>query len=350
MDWDEDGCGANVRFHAPRSSVRPTGNPRITDMRSFFGRLALIGVLLSILGGGYVYWSTWQNNRLPQGIAWGNGRIEATEVDIAAKFPGRVEQVLVREGDDVRAGQLLVRIDAKSARAGLAQARARLDRAREQIKLARAEIVRRRSELELARIEHNRSRTLIERGFSTQERVDRDRTRVETAEAALSAARAAQMDAIAIESEARAKIDEVEANLSDMDLYAPTSGRVLYRLAEPGEMLPSGGKALVVVDLDDLYMTIYLSEKLAGRVPVSAEARLRLDAYPERTFPARVSFVSSEAEFTPKEVQTVEERQKLVFRVKLTAVENRERLLKPGMPGVGYVKLDDAAVWPVKLP
>ncbi|MFO0996939.1 MAG: efflux RND transporter periplasmic adaptor subunit [Alphaproteobacteria bacterium] len=320
-------------------------------MSSLAGRLTLIGALVALVaGGGYVYWRVEHRNRMPEGIAWGNGRMEATEVDIAAKFPGRIEQVLVREGDDVSAGQLLVRVDAKSVRASLAQARARLDQAREQIKLTRAEITRRSSELALARIEANRSRTLLERGFSTQERVDRDRTRAETAEAALSQARAAQMDALAIESEARARIDEIEANLSDMDLYAPTAGRVLYRLAEPGEVLPSGGKALVVVDLDDLYMTIYLSEKLAGRVPVGADARLKLDAFPDRSFPARVSFVSSEAEFTPKEVQTVEERQKLVFRVKLSATDNHDRALKPGMPGVGYVKIEGATPWPAKLP
>lgn len=150
--------------------------------------------------------------------------------------------------------------------------------------------------------------------------------------------------------ELHARIDEIDANLSDTTLYAPTNGRVLYRLAEPGEVLAAGGKTIVMIDLDDLYMTIYLPERAAGQVRMKDEALIRLDAIPDKPVAAYVSFLSAEAEFTPKEVETKEERQKLVFRVKLQVRDNRDRMVKPGMPGMGYVRVEPDAPWPPKKP
>lgn len=316
----------------------------------FWRGLAILLVAAAVGGGGFMLWQHWQNRDADPGIVTGNGRIEGNEIDVATKFPGRVDAVLVKEGDDVVAGQPLVRFDSRALRASLNQAKAQLSRASHHVTSASAEIARRRSDLDLADIELKRSETLFERGFATRERLDRDRSRREVNLSLLDAARSALEAAKTEVAELRARIEEIEADLSDTVLYAPTGGRILYRTAEPGEVLAAGGKTLVMIDLDDLYMTIYLPERAAGRVRIQDEALIRLDANPTAPVSAYVSFVSAEAEFTPKEVETTEERQKLVFRVKLQVRDNRDRLVKPGMPGVGYVRVVPDAPWPSKAP
>ena len=141
-------------------------------------------------------------------------------------------------------------------------------------------------------------------------------------------------------------------------LLSPITGRVLYRLAEPGEVLGPGGKALTIVNLQDVYMEIFLPSEQAAAVRVGAEARLTVDALPGRAAPAYVSFVSPEAQFTPKEVETRTEREKLMFRVKVRIdpdlLARHLEKVKTGVPGVAYVRLDPSAEWPedlrVKLP
>lgn len=313
------------------------------------GFLRILAVLLLVVAlgfGGMVLWQRWRSGDETPGMVSGNGRIEGTEIDVATKFPGRVEAVLVKEGDDVLAGQALVRFDARAMRASLAQAKAQLTRATHHVGSATAEIKRRRDDLQLSEIELKRSETLYEKGFATRERLDRDHFRREVNQALLNSSVSA-LEATKTEIvELRARIEEIDANLSDAVLYAPTSGRILYRLAEPGEVLATGGKALVMIDLDDLYMTVYLPERAAGRVRVKDEALIRLDAIPNTPVAAYVSFLSAQAEFTPKEVETTEERQKLVFRVKLQVRDNGARMVKPGMPGMGYIRIEPDAPWP----
>lgn len=312
----------------------------------FLRGVAVLLLVVALGAGGLFLWKRWHNGEQTPGIVFGNGRIEGTEIDVSTKFAGRVEAVLVKEGDDVLAGQPLVRFDARAMRASLAQAKAQLTRATHHVESAAAEIKRRRDDLELSEIELKRSETLYEKGFATRERLDRDHFRREVNLSFLNAARSA-LEATKTEIvELRARIEEIEANLSDATLYAPTSGRVLYRLAEPGEVLVTGGKALVMIDLDDLYMTIYLPERAAGRVRIRDEALIRLDAITNKPVEAYVSFLSAQAEFTPKEVETTEERQKLVFRVKLQVRDNSARMVKPGMPGMGYVRVEPDAPWP----
>jgi hypothetical protein len=146
-----------------------------------------------------------------------------------------------------------------------------------------------------------------------------------------------------------AETERLRADIEDSILKTPRSGRVLYRLAEPGEVLPAGGKILTTVDLDDMYMTVFLSEQEAGKVRIGADARIVLDALPHRAFPARVAFVAPKAQFTPKEVETKTEREKLVFRIKARVLDGNDPILKPGMPGVAYIRVDESAVWPERL-
>lgn len=316
----------------------------------FWRSLAAFLVVVAIGGGGFLLWRHFHDNGETPGIVSGNGRIEGNEIHVATKFPGRVESVYVKEGDDVVAGQPLAKFDARALRASLAQAKAQLARASHHVATAETEIVRRRDDLQLSEIELKRSETLYERGFATRERLDRDHFRREVNLSFLNAARTALEAAKTEVVELHARIDEIDANLSDTTLYAPTNGRVLYRLAEPGEVLAAGGKTIVMIDLDDLYMTIYLPERAAGQVRMKDEALIRLDAIPDKPVAAYVSFLSAEAEFTPKEVETKEERQKLVFRVKLQVRDNRDRMVKPGMPGMGYVRVEPDAPWPPKKP
>jgi HlyD family secretion protein len=150
----------------------------------------------------------------------------------------------------------------------------------------------------------------------------------------------------------------LRTEIADGTLKAPRLGRVQYRLAEPGEVLAAGGKVLTLLDLTDVYLTLFLPETVAGRVALGAEARLVLDAVPNLVIPAQVSFVAAKSQFTPKAVETRTEREKLMFRVKVQIPPDllRQHLsqVKTGLPGVAYVRLDPNAPWPaalqVKLP
>lgn len=318
-------------------------------MKSWLRVLILVALAAALLGsGGWYYWMR-QQSRLPGGIAMGNGRLEAQEIDIAAKYPGRIAAVLVDEGDPVEAGQILARMDTKDLEAALNGAEARIRQARESVRQAAAQATDARSRVALARQELERDQALLEKGFVSNQRIDQRRTDLETAEAGVTAATAHFADVGESVAAAVADAERIHVELDEAVLTAPRAGRVLYRLAEPGEILPAGGKLLTVIDLDDVYMTFFLPTLEAGGLRIGADARIRLDAFADRAFPARITFVASEAQFTPKEVETANEREKLVFRVKAQLLDQDPALLKPGMPGVAYVRFDAAVEWPVWL-
>ena len=319
----------------------------------------IIGVaMIIIVVGGWLLWLNFQEPDLPVGFASGNGRIEATEYDIASTRSGRVIEVLAREGDMVEASQVLARMDTKDLEAELREARAILREAREGKNYADAIVAQRESELSYAKAELKRSQELVKKGHVSQEKVDQSRTARQTAEAALRAARV-----LVIQSEARieaavARIERLNTNVDDSVLKTPIHGRVLYRLTEPGEILPAGGKVLTVLELTDVYMTIYLPTSQTGKVIVGSDARIKIDALPGYTIPAKVSFVAPEAQFTPREVETRTEREKLMFRIKVKIdpelLKARIERVKTGLPGVAFVRLDQNTEWPedlqVKLP
>jgi HlyD family secretion protein len=152
---------------------------------------------------------------------------------------------------------------------------------------------------------------------------------------------------------ARVTIRRIDADIADSALKAPREGRIQYRVAQPGEVVAGGGKVLNLVDLSDVYMTFFLPETATGRVGIGSEIRIVLDAAPRWVVPARASFVADVAQFTPKTVETASERQKLMFRVKARIapelLRRHIRQVKTGLPGMAYVKIDDAAAWPAKL-
>ncbi len=290
---------------------------------------------------------------LPPGFASGNGRLEATEVDVATKIAGRLAEVAVREGDWVESGAVLARLDADDLRAQLRAAEAQALQARKAVDESRAGVRKSQTDVKLAGRTLKRSEELVGRGFITRDKLDRDQTGMEGAQAGMAQAQSRVAEAGAAVAAAEARVEALRVTLADAALKAPVAGRVLYRLAEPGEVLAAGGKALTLLDLSDMFMTIYLPTDQAGQVALNAEARIVLDALPGEPIPATVAFVAPKAQFTPREVETRSEREKLMFRIKLKPTADwlaaHRDLAKGGMPGVGIVRLDPAAAWPVQL-
>jgi HlyD family secretion protein len=317
-------------------------------------------VLLALAAGGYFVWLHLTQAKRPEGFASGNGRIEAIEVNVATKLAGRLEAVLVDEGDMVSTGQELARMDTKALTAQLRSAQAKAEQARRERDYSEAIVRQRNSECALAEKQLARSRTMRKRdpGAISQEQIDHDVTALETARAACAAAKAQLANVDASIEAAVAEVERIRADVDDSVLRAPRDGRILYRLAEPGEVLPVGGRVLTLLDLTDVYMTLFLPTAEAGRVAVGAEVRIIFDAAPQLVIPAAVSFVAPEAQFTPKEVETSSEREKLMFRIKAridpALLRRHINQVKTGVPGVAYVRLDAERPWPeflhVRLP
>ena len=361
--------------------------------------LVVAGILV------YKYWISEQSN-LPAGIVSGNGRIEAKLSDASAKEPLRVKEVLVDEGDLVRPGQVLVRLDTSTideelakneaavaaARAEFAAANSAIAEANSEIAAANADVAgaradvasaeaaveQQQSEVQLAQTEADRQRRMLADNATSkalydvrqsavvttkatlknvEAKSDAAQSRVGAAQAKVGAAQArlgaAQARAEAAQQQIRVALGQVEvtkSRIKDAILISPVTGRVLYRLVEPGEVLGPGGKALTIVDLSDVYMEIFLPSDEAARLKTGAPARITVDYEPNASAAAYVSFVSPEAQFTPKQVETKSEREKLMFRVKIQIppelVAHYVEQIKTGVRGVGYVKVSPDARWP----
>lgn len=313
-------------------------------------RLYIIPLLIVLLAaGGFGYWKSLQD-RLPEGLYEANGRLEATEVQVATKHSGRLAQVLVAEGDSVVTGQLLARIDTRTLEAQREQAQSEVERARENVAAAEATVHLRESERRLAQQDLKRFRELYARGHASGQQIDQQQARFDTASAALDAAKAQVQAAHAAIGAAQAMVAQLTSEIDDSSLRAPMDGIVQLRLAEPGEVLGAGGRVFLLIDPSDQYMNVYLPSAVAGRLAAGDEARILLDAISEQPLPAQVAFVAAKAQFTPKEVETRDERQKLVFRVKLRLTDPAAiPQAKPGMPGSAYVRRDATIAWPQTL-
>lgn len=289
----------------------------------------------------------------PEGFAKTNGRIEAERFDIATKFAGRLQDVNVKEGDYVKAAQVLARLDTSELDAQRREAEATKVQAEQQLAQAQALVAQRNAELKLASLQLERALNLVSKGVTSQEIVDQRQSAKHTAEAAVNAASAEVAVARAAIDAAAARINRLTVDIEDCSLKAPRNGRIEYRLALPGEVLAAGGRVLTLLDLTDVYMTVFFPTSEAGRLRIGGEARIIFDAAPKYVVPATVTFVASEAQFTPKYVETKIEREKLMFRVKVSLppelLEKHENVVKTGVPGVAYVKLSEEAQWPERL-
>ena len=326
-------------------------------------------------------WLQFYSNDLGEAFVSGNGRIEATEVDISSKLAGRIISINADEGDFVSAGQTLALMQLDVLEAQRNEADATRQQAEHQVTAAEAEValreadvaaadavvVQREAELDAAERRLARSQTLSKEGASSLQELDDDRADVRGAQAAVAAAKAQAVSARAAVQSAKAQligtrssvtaavasVERIDADIRDSELKSPRDGRIQFRVAQPGEVLAAGGRVLNLLDLSDVYMTFFLPEAVAGNVPLHTEARIVLDAAPNFPIPATISFVASEAQFTPKSVETASERQKLMFRVKAKIAPEllREHItqVKTGLPGVTWVKLDPEAPWPESL-
>jgi HlyD family secretion protein len=310
-----------------------------------------LGAAAAVAFGGFLYWKSLQG--LPSGIAAGNGRIEAKLVDVSAREPLRVKEILVEEGALVKPGQVLVKMDTSTLDAELAHANSEVASAQQRLAVARATITKSKSQVNLANVEAKRSKNLVAQGAGSQRELDVRNSHLETTSASLAETQASLKTAEQQVEVAKAAAATIQTRINDATLVSPVTGRVLYRLAEAGEVLGAGGKALTLVNLEDVYMEIFLPSEQAASVKMGSEGRITVDYDPSRAIVGVVSFVSPEAQFTPKQVETKSERDKLMFRVKIQvpkefAAEYVDRL-KTGIRGVGYVKFDQSATWPPAL-
>ena len=283
-------------------------------------------------------------------FASGNGRLEATEVNISTKLAGKIEQILAEEGAYVKKGQKLVQMQTNVLEAQLAQAKAVIKVKEALLVQAKATLMQKESACKNAESRYNRGKILFEKNAASQQTYENDLAAYESAKAELDAARAVIPQAKADILAAKADAARIQADIDDSTLVAPLDGRIQYRISEVGEVLNAGGRVLNLVDLTDVYLTFFLPESAAGNVRIGADVRLLIDALPKVPIPAKVSFVASVAQFTPKTVETKIERQKLMFRVKAKIDPELLRkyidLVKTGLPGVAWVRIDDTAEWP----
>ena len=318
-------------------------------------RVALLSLLLVICAGAAVSWVSWHQHQaqLPPGIASGNGRLESDQIDIDTKFAGRITKLFIDEGDMVAAGQVVAMMDTRDLQASLKKSEALVDLAQRSLDEAKANLAQQQTQVTLARQELDRTSALVPKGFATVELLDQWRQQMSAAVAAQIAVNHKVAQAEFALDAATHDVELYRVHILDNALVAPREGRIQYRVANVGEVLPAGGKVFTMLDTSYVYMDIYLPTAEAGRIRLGSEARIVLDAYPSHVIPTKVVFIASQAQFTPKTVETKDERAKLMFRIRLRIDPERLRghadLVRSGLPGVGYVHTDPEAAWPAKL-
>jgi HlyD family secretion protein len=309
--------------------------------------------VLVVVAGGIAAWVILSKPSLPKGIAGVNGRLEAQEVDVVAKYAGRLKTVLADEGDTIDKGQVVATIDTEPLEAQLRAAEAQIVEAQHALSAALAAVKVKEAESGLAAREYNRAKPLIKNGAISQQELDVDLAKLDAAQAGVAGAKADSVKAQATIDAATATSERLKAEIADNTLRAPVRARVETRVAQPGEVVGEGGKVLTTYDLADVYMYVFLPTDQAGKVALGSDARIVLDAMPKNPIRATVTYVSPNAQFTPKTVETAEERHNLSFRVKLQIDKERlrayEKLVKTGLPGMGYVRTDPNTPWPERL-
>jgi len=292
-----------------------------------------------------------------------SGTVEAVEVTISARTSGQVESVFVEEGARVQTGDPLAVIDSEALQIQLRQAQAGVELARSQLELllkgARVEDIRQTEEsakqaeakLYLAEEDLRRIRSLYEKKSATAKMLQDAEAQYEVARAQHEAAAQALLKVRTLSrpeevraaqarlAQAEAGRDLLQKTIADATVISPVSGMVTHKAVEPGEFVAPGRPLITIADLKNIRLNIYVTEAELGRVRLGQPAEIRIDSHPERSFSGTVIFISPEAEFTPKNVQTKEERVKLVFRVKVE-IPNPEGILKPGMPADALIITD----------
>jgi HlyD family secretion protein len=264
-------------------------------------RLIVVGILLAAgVSAALVYRLA---HSPEQGVLVLSGNVEVTEVNVGFKLPGRVQMLFTDEGRSVKKGDKIAALDGAEYETQVAQSRAALQNVKAQ--------------LDQAKREYDRAEMLFHEGAISQQQMDGAKTTYEVTVSQVQQASAALRNA--------------GVKLNDTIIYAPLSGIVLKKNVEEGETVSSGTPIVTIGDLDNTWIKVYVREDKLGFAKLGQQVEVKTDTYPDKRYPGLVTFISSEAEFTPKAVQTQEERVKLVFGVKVS-VQNMNNELKPGMP------------------
>ncbi|MDE1999098.1 MAG: HlyD family efflux transporter periplasmic adaptor subunit [Burkholderiales bacterium] len=316
----------------------------------------VLGAVVSALmvSGAWATWSLMRPDEAGARIVKGNGRLDVQRIEIASKFAGQVLTVPVQEGDTVQAGEVIAQMDPSDYQAQLQGVQAMRQRATQAMARAQGEINVQRIKADVAQMDLNNVQDLRQQDLVSDSEVRKRRAQRDGEQNGVHIATAALGEAKAAQAEAEAGIKRLTQAIADHTLKAPVGGRIEYRVVEPGSVIPAGGRVATLLDTSHVYMTLFLPTLSAGQVQVGDEARIVLDAAPHTPLPAKVSFVSAEAQFTPKQVETSSEREKLTYRVKLalsaeTALAHAG-LIKAGMTGNGYVRLRAERDWPDQPP
>jgi HlyD family secretion protein len=356
--------------------------------------LIVVLVLIVVAAGFFAVQRFVVSHGLPEGLIQANGRIEGDHITIASKFSGRVQELLAREGDTVHAGQVLVRLDDAQTRTRVEQARRGFEALESQVQAAHATLAVLNLEVPLAietadagilsaravldkaravedeaRRDVERMRPLIAEQAVSRQQLDQAEAKWSVAKNEIAAARSkltqavkelAQADlgwkrvrpkeseVVTLErqrDQAEAALAEAESILADLTIVAPTSGTITTRMVNTGEVVMAGAPLLELVDLDRLYLKVYIPEIEIGKVRLDLPARIYTDAFPDQPFDATVGYIASKAEFTPKEVQTRDERVKLIYAVKLYLAANPDHRLTPGLPADAIIRWRENMAW-----
>lgn len=320
--------------------------------------LAVLAAVFLIVG----VWLGLRKEANPDGNIWASGTVEATEAQLGFQSPGRIEILGPREGDIVKAGEELARLDRAETMARHQQARAQLDAARavlreleggfrvEEVAQGKAGLEASAERLSDARRDLERTRRLLEGGAVSQEALDKARVAFDVAQSQYDQAeeqmrilesgpRKEKIEAQRAQvAQAEAAVRAMDAILDYMVIRAPFDGLVTVRHREPGEIVPAASPILTLMNPADRWVRIYIPETRIGAVRIGQNALIGTDTFPEKRYSGEVVYIASESEFTPKSVQTAEERVKLVYAVKVRITEDARNDLKPGMPA--DVRLD----------
>lgn len=305
-------------------------------------------ILIAIAAGSYgLYWYL-TPRPLPEGLLYGNGHAEATEIRVASELGGRIIDSRLREGAEIAAGDLLVRLDATDLILRKQRAEAELEALERQREQLMRELEVGRHHLQTAETELARNRTLAERGTVSPQQFDSVKNAYEEARG-----RVDVQDATVRATDARLQAAEKEValiahNLTKTQVQAPISGRIIAKAVEQGEVVGPGQLVAIVADLSRIELTVYVPEKDIGKIRLDAPAKVRVDAFPDRQFAARVARIDETAQFTPRDIHMPEERVRMVFGVTLK-IANPEGLLKPGMPADAWILLRPDGEWPSRL-
>jgi HlyD family secretion protein len=325
-----------------------------------------IVVILAVLGTAGYFGITWlldqDARKIDPNVIRTSGVVEAVEVRVGSKIAGPLAEVLVEEGDTVAAGQVVARVDIVDYSLRLAGAEAAVKQARslyqdsqkglrpEEIAQIESAVAAKQALYERAKIEYDRTRALAETGVAPIHQAELARKAMEAArmdmEASQDMVRIAKLGsradrvraaAHALE-QAEAAVAEIRQKLADGEITAPSAGRVSIKNMETGEIVGAGGTIITLVDLDRPWVRVYVPESKLGRIRLGMAATILSDSFKGKEYVGTIRYISSEAEFTPKNVQTEEERVKLVYAIKIY-VDNPNQELKPGMPVDAVIRL-----------